>query len=68
MMPAFWDTAYALSHKLEGLLAAGHTGATSATPPAPIDRVPGAIKIDVLKYMGQATLDINGRAGFDYEL
>lgn len=68
MMPAFWDIAYQLSQKLDGLLETGNDVATSPTPAVPIDRVPGTIKIDVLKYMGQATLDVNGRAGFDYEL
>lgn len=64
----FWDAAYALSHKLDSFFVEGNDVQTSLTPALSIDRVPGARKIDVLKYLGQATLDINGRAGFAYEL
>lgn len=68
MMPIFWECAYALSQKLDGFLDSSNDVVTCPSPPVPVDRVPGARKIDVLKYLGQATLDINGRAGFDYEL
>lgn len=65
MQDIFLDMAYELERKMEALLDGDEQ--TSPTPPRPEDIVPGTRKVDVLKYLGQMTLDVIGMAGFDYD-
>lgn len=67
MHDIFMDKAWELQRKLSGFLDADDEETFSPTPPKPEDCVPGTKKVDVLKYMGQMTLDVIGLAGFDYE-
>lgn len=66
MVPIFLDKAYDLSDKLQGMIS-DHTIEASPTPATGIDVVPGTRKIDVMRYLGQATLDVIGLAGFNYD-
>ncbi|WVR08887.1 hypothetical protein IAU60_005946 [Kwoniella sp. DSM 27419] len=69
MVPIFYDKAYELRDKflslVEGDLPSDQPA--SITPPIEMDVVPGAKKIDVLSWLGKATLDIIGLAGFNYD-
>ncbi|WWC91006.1 uncharacterized protein L201_005945 [Kwoniella dendrophila CBS 6074] len=42
-------------------------GAASPTPPKPEDKIKGTKKIDIMSWLGKATLDIIGLAGFNYD-
>lgn len=66
MTPVFFDKAYELKEKLLALIADKETDA-SPTPAEPEDRVEGGKKIDVMRYLGQATLDVIGVCGFGYD-
>lgn len=68
MTPIFYDKSYELQRKLIELVEepTADDGA-SPTPPKPEDVVKGARKIDVMRHLGAATLDVIGLAGFDYD-
>ena len=66
MYPIFYDKAYELRAKLLAVIE-DDTIQAAPTPAKPEDVVPGAKKIDVMKYVNQATLDVIGIAGFDYD-
>ena len=66
MLPIFFDKAYELRDKLSGMIEDENICASS-TPPKEVNIVAGGRKIDMLKYLGQTTLDIIGLAGFDYD-
>ena len=66
MVPIFYDKAEELRDKIIALID-DDTAETSPTPAAEGDRVQGGKKMDVMKYLGQATLDVIGVAGFDYD-
>lgn len=61
-----FDKAYELQRKLSNLIEDDSIPA-SETPPKPEDQVKGTRKIDMMKYLGQCTLDVIGVAGFDYD-
>jgi hypothetical protein len=66
MVPMFLDKAYELKDTLITLI--NDTSIeTSPTPAVKGDIVPGARKIDVMRYLAQATLDVIGLAGFNYD-
>lgn len=67
MHDIFMDKAHELQRKLTGFLDADDDELFSPSPPKPEDRIAGTKKVDVLKYMGQMTLDVIGAAGFDYD-
>lgn len=70
MSPVFYDKAYELQRKFNTFIedeAAADADVTSPTPAKDVDRVPGARKIDVMRYLGQTTLDVIGVAGFNYD-
>ncbi|WVF65346.1 hypothetical protein IAT40_000072 [Kwoniella sp. CBS 6097] len=73
MVPIFYDKAYQLRDKFFSLIESdpeelAKTGEIlSPTPPKDIDVVPGTKKIDVLSWLGKATLDVIGLAGFNYD-
>jgi hypothetical protein len=64
----FWDKIYRLADKMETFVGGREGVQTSPSPAPPVDRVPGTRKIDVLKYISQATLDAIGIAGFTTSL
>ncbi|RXK38459.1 hypothetical protein M231_04224 [Tremella mesenterica] len=66
MLPIFYDSAYELRDKLQGLIEDPNAMA-SPTPAKEEDKVEGGKKVDVMKYLGQATIDVIGKAGFDYD-
>ena len=65
MIPIFYDKAYDLKDMFLNMI--DSEDETSPTPCRPEDKVTGAKKIDVLRYLGQCTLDVIGVAGFDYD-
>jgi hypothetical protein len=66
MVPMFFDKAYELKDTLITLI--NDTSIeTSPTPAVKGDVVQGARKIDVMRYLAQATLDVIGLAGFNYD-
>lgn len=68
MMPIFYDKAYELRNKFVFLIEDSEaTEETSPTPAKPEDTIKGGRKIDVMKYLGQASIDIIGLAGFGYD-
>lgn len=67
MVPIFFDKGYELRDKLLSMIEDDSAGNASPTPPKPEDRVEGGRKIDVMKFLGQATLDVIGLAGFNYD-
>lgn len=68
MVPIFYDKAYELRDKILGLVENEQEGeVVSPTEAVEMDQVVGAKKIDVMKYLAQATLDVIGVAGFDYD-
>jgi cytochrome P450 len=65
-VPMFLDKAYELKDTLVQLV--NDTSIeTSPTPCSKEDTVPGTRKIDVMRYLAQATLDVIGLAGFNYD-
>ncbi|BEJ17745.1 hypothetical protein CspHIS471_0700130 [Cutaneotrichosporon sp. HIS471] len=66
MQSIFMDKGWELQRKLSSILDSDEDS-FSPTPTAPEDRVPGTKKVDVIRYMGQMTLDVIGLAGFDYD-
>jgi len=66
MVPIFYDKAYELKDKLQGMIDDA-TIEASPTPAVEIDIVKGGRKIDVMRYLGQTTLDVIGIAGFNYD-
>lgn len=68
MTPIFYDKAYELQRKLIELIEEPRENdQASPTPPKPEDQVKDARKIDVMRFLGAATLDVIGVAGFDYD-
>lgn len=70
MVPIFLDKAYDLRDKLAEMVADTSGTATTTTCPTPaveMDQVAGTRKIDVMRYLAQATLDVIGVAGFNYD-
>ncbi|BEI86734.1 hypothetical protein CcaverHIS002_0700800 [Cutaneotrichosporon cavernicola] len=68
MVPIFYDKSYELQRKLIDLIEEpSQDDQASPTPAKPEDVVKGARKIDVMRYLGAATLDVIGLAGFDYD-
>ncbi|WVQ86034.1 hypothetical protein IAT38_008202 [Cryptococcus sp. DSM 104549] len=67
MVPVFYDKAYELREKLLALVEGDWEEEASPTPEKKEDKVPGGRKVDVLKYLGNASLDIIGIAGFSYD-
>ncbi|TXT09601.1 uncharacterized protein COLE_03535 [Cutaneotrichosporon oleaginosum] len=68
MTPIFYDKSYELQRKLAELIEEpSELDQAAPTPAKPEDVVKGARKIDVMRYMGAATLDVIGLAGFDYD-
>ena len=66
MVPIFFEKSYELRDKLSNLIE-DHSIESSPTPPKEEDVVKGGRKIDVMKYLAQATLDVIGLAGFNYD-
>ncbi len=66
MVPIFFDKAYELRDKMATMID-DHSITASPTPPKEGTDLQGGRKIDVLRYLGQATLDVIGLAGFDYD-
>ena len=66
MVPVFFEKAYELRDKINTLIE-DDTIPASPTPPKPEDVVSGARKIDMMKYLGQTTVDVIGLTGFDYD-
>jgi hypothetical protein len=66
MVPMFMDKAYELKDTLMVMIN-DDSIETSPTPATKIDVVPGTKKIDVMRYLAQATLDVIGLAGFNYD-
>lgn len=66
MMPIFFDKSYELKEKLQAMIT-DETIEASPTPAKPEDKVEGGRKIDVMRYLGQTTLDVIGIAGFNYD-
>lgn len=62
----FLDKAYDLKDKFMSLVNDASVEA-SPTPATKEDTVPGTRKIDVMRYLAQATLDVIGLAGFNYD-
>lgn len=56
-----------LREKLLGLVEEDSEGNAALTPTSKEDMVSGARKIDVMKYLGMAAIDIIGLAGFNYD-
>ena len=67
MVPIFYDKAYELKDKFIAMID-DDTVESSPTPATKEDKVVGGKKIDVMLYLGQATLDVIGIAGFNYDL
>jgi hypothetical protein len=65
-VPMFLDKAYDLKDKFMSLVNDASVEA-SPTPATKEDTVPGTRKIDVMRYLAQATLDVIGLAGFNYD-
>jgi len=66
MVPIFFDKAYELRDKMITMV----EDQTSLSSPSPVKEgldLKGGKKIDVLRYLGQCTLDVIGLAGFDYD-
>jgi len=61
----FMEKAVQLRNKINDLLE-DESVESSPTPAAPQDKVPGARKVDIEKYLAEMALDIIGVAGFDY--
>ena len=66
MVPIFFDKANELRDKLLALIEDESIEA-SPTPAKEEDKVVGGRKIDIMKFLGQATLDVIGVAGFNYD-
>jgi len=66
MVPMFMDKAYELKDALNTMIN-DDSIITSPTPAVTEDIIPGTKKIDVMKYLAQATLDVIGLAGFNYD-
>lgn len=66
MVPIFLDKAYDLKDKLMVMINDDSIEA-SPTPATGVDIVSGSRKIDVMRYLAQATLDVIGLAGFNYD-
>lgn len=66
MIPIFYDKAYELKDKMVALIE-DFEAQCSPTPIRAGDEVKGGKQMDVMKYIGQATLDVIGLAGFDYD-
>lgn len=66
MVPTFYEKAYELRDKLVSMVE-DQNGVYSPSPAQSVDVVPGAKKIDVMRYLTQATIDVIGAAGFDYD-
>ena len=66
MIPIFYDKAYELKDKMVTLIE-DPTAQCAPTPTKAGDEVKGGKQMDVMKYLGQATLDVIGLAGFDYD-
>lgn len=66
MVPIFFEKGYQLRDKLLSMID-DESVETAPTPTLESDRVKGGRKMDVAKYLAQATLDIIGIAGFDYD-
>jgi hypothetical protein len=66
MIPIFYDKAYELKDKIITLIE-DPTVQCAPTPTRAGDEVNGGKQMDVMKYLGQATLDVIGLAGFDYD-
>lgn len=67
VMPVFYDKAEELREKLLGLVEDDPLSIAAPTPTLEGDAVLGGRKIDVLKFLSLATIDIIGIAGFDYD-
>lgn len=67
MLPIMWEKTYELKAKLFSLIEDPSNEEASPTPPVAMDIVPGARKVDMLKYIAMTALDIIGSAGFGYE-
>jgi cytochrome P450 len=66
MIPIFYDKAYELKDKMVTLIE-DPTAQCAPTPTKAGDKVKGGKQMDVMMYLGQATLDVIGLAGFDYD-
>jgi len=66
MVPIFLDKAGELRDKLM-LLIDDESIEASPTPAKEEDKVVGGRKVDIMKFLGQATLDVIGVAGFNYD-
>lgn len=79
VLPIFWEKGYELKDKMAALIADDKDGEAAPTPPKKEDvlayappRGEGAVggqgrKVDVLKFVSMASIDIIGLAGFDYD-
>lgn len=66
MVPIFLDKAGELRDKLLSIIE-DETSEASPTPATDEDKVVGGRKVDIMKFLGQATLDVIGVAGFNYD-
>ncbi|ODN79874.1 hypothetical protein L202_03767 [Cryptococcus amylolentus CBS 6039] len=67
MVPTFYDKAYELREKLLEIVEGISDETPSLTPPQPMDQVAKGRKVDVMRYIMQATFDIIGLTGFGYQ-
>ncbi|KAI9636876.1 cytochrome P450 [Dioszegia hungarica] len=67
LLPTFYDMAEQLREKLLAVIEDDPDNAASPTPAKGEDVVPGGRKIDVIKYLTMCTIDIIGKAGFDWD-
>jgi cytochrome P450 len=67
VLPVFYDKAIELREKLLGIIEEDTNGDAAPSPMQESDRVLGGRKIDVMKFLGQCTIDVIGIAGFDYD-
>lgn len=59
MLPIMWEKTYELKAKLFSLIEDPSNEEASPTPPVAMDIVPGARKVDMLKYIAMTALDIS---------
>lgn len=67
VIPVFYDKAEELREKLLGLIEEDPLNTASPTPASKEDAISGGRKIDVMKFLGQCTIDVIGVAGFNYD-
>lgn len=67
VLPVFYDKAFELREKMLAIIEEDPMGEASPTPTSKEDMVVGGRKMDVMKWLGKATIDVIGIAGFNYD-